>query len=56
MAVISSITWLTGWMVPWADGARRQGHVGPFAGDAGLERGVGEAGAGLGERLRRGRP
>ena len=37
-------------------GARRQGHVGPFAGDAGVERGVGEAGAGLGERRGRGRP
>ena len=33
------------------DRARRQGDVGPFAGDAGLERGVGEAGAGLGQGL-----
>ena len=56
IAAISSITWLTGWIVPCGRGARRQGDVGPLAGHPGLERGVGEAGAGLGERLGRGRP
>ena len=47
IAVISSITWLTGWMRPSAVGAgrTRQGDVDALGGEAGIERGLGEVAA-----------